>query len=334
MNAQVDNPLSPTEAVELIKDALETADQALDLYNKVLDQIIPWGTFEDTLSRLDQFRDDYSAEAAKLVGKVRTLLADSKDSYFEAVDKVYQWCGTASVLLPTYVNALTDPDPKKAKLQKPLLLQTLKLGVQHIDDGIAKLEAASRSFNEADGELTVLHKRLTEDFDTKSQYFNAQVDKIRKEAYAGAAAGVVAGPFGLIIAYSIAAGVVEGKLIPELKERMVSVKAFFERIQADITKTQTDIAGAKVNLRNEAVSLGELKSQIETTQIFLEIDTDNVLKAEVTEAAMKLSNSCIQYRSRHQSPKEPVKVWTRDHMRQLIRDVARMADPAVALKAA
>ncbi|BBP35198.1 hypothetical protein VEE67_24390 [Escherichia coli] len=45
-------------------------------------------------------------------------------------------------------------------------------------------------------------------FQKKNSYFQSQVDKIRKEAYAG----VVAGPFGLIISYSIAAGVVEGKL--------------------------------------------------------------------------------------------------------------------------
>ena len=41
-----------------------------------------------------------------------------------------------------------------------------------------------------------------------------------------AAAGVVAGPFGLIISYSIAAGVVEGKLIPELKNKLKSVQNF------------------------------------------------------------------------------------------------------------
>lgn len=54
-----------------------------------------------------------------------------------------------------------------------------------------------------------------------------QVDKIRKEVYASAAAGVAAGPFGLIISYSIAAGVVEGKLIPELKKKLKSVQDFF-----------------------------------------------------------------------------------------------------------
>ncbi|ENO4813871.1 TPA: hemolysin HlyE, partial [Shigella sonnei] len=98
-----------------------------------------------------------------------------------------------------------------------------------LDDGITKLNEAqksllvsSQSFNNASGKLLALDSQLTNDFSEKSSYFQSQVDKIRKEAYAGAAAGVVAGPFGLIISYSIAAGVVEGKLIPELKNKLKS----------------------------------------------------------------------------------------------------------------
>ncbi|EOU0395964.1 hemolysin HlyE, partial [Shigella sonnei] len=101
-----------------------------------------------------------------------------------------------------------------------------------LDDGITKLNEAqksllvsSQSFNNASGKLLALDSQLTNDFSEKSSYFQSQVDKIRKEAYAGAAAGVVAGPFGLIISYSIAAGVVEGKLIPELKNKLKSVQS-------------------------------------------------------------------------------------------------------------
>ncbi len=85
-----------------------------------------------------------------------------------------------------------------------------------------KLTKFQQRFRETAG----VDSQLTNDF-SESSYFQSQVDKIRKEAYAGAAAGVVAGPFGLIISYSIAAGVVEGKLIPELKNKLKSVQNFF-----------------------------------------------------------------------------------------------------------
>ena len=34
------------KTVEVVKNAIETADGALDLYNKYLDQVIPWQTFQ------------------------------------------------------------------------------------------------------------------------------------------------------------------------------------------------------------------------------------------------------------------------------------------------
>lgn len=328
MPADAGTPMTPAESVKLIKDAIETADQALDLYNKVLDQIIPWGTFEETIARIAQYRDDYSIEAAMLVGKVTTLLGNSQDSYFEAVDKVYQWCDVAVVVLPAYVNALSDPDT--ASKQKDLLLKVLQVGAQDINAGVTKLEEASRSFNDADGELTVLYKRLDEDFDQQSGYFKQQVDKIRKEAYGGAAVGVVGGPFGLIVAYAIAAGVVEGQLVPELMTRLESVKAFFKKLQDEITATQSEIGGAKVELRNEAVALGELKSEIETTAIFIELDAAAEFKAEITTAAMTLAESCQGYRSRHQAKPNPMSLQLVDAQQLIQRMLATrsVAPPA------
>lgn len=84
-------------------------------------------------------------------------------------------------------------------------------------------------------------------FQKKNSYFQSQVDKIRKEAYAG----VVAGPFGLIISYSIAAGVVEGKLIPELKNKLKSVQNFFTTLSNTVKQANKDIDAAKLKLTTE-----------------------------------------------------------------------------------
>ncbi len=95
-------------------------------------------------------------------------------------------------------------------------------------------------------------------FQKKNSYFQSQVDKIRKEAYAG----VVAGPFGLIISYSIAAGVVEGKLIPN-----------------------KDIDAAKLKLTTEIVAIGEIKTETETTRFY--VDYDDLMLSLLKEAAKK-----------------------------------------------
>ncbi|WP_235501631.1 hemolysin E, partial [Trabulsiella odontotermitis] len=92
------------QTVEVVKTSIETADKALDLYNKYLDQVIPWNTFEDTVKELSRFKDQYSQAASTLVGDIKTLLMDSQDKYFEATQTVYEWCGVASQLLAAYIS--------------------------------------------------------------------------------------------------------------------------------------------------------------------------------------------------------------------------------------
>ena len=82
------------KTVEVVKNAIETADGALDLYNKYLDQVIPWQTFDETIKELSRFKQEYSQAASVLVGDIKTLLMDSQDKYFEATQTVYGmvWC--------------------------------------------------------------------------------------------------------------------------------------------------------------------------------------------------------------------------------------------------
>ncbi|TKT27129.1 hemolysin E [Escherichia coli] len=62
----------------------------MDLYNKYLDQVIPWQTFDETIKELSRFKQEYSQAASVLVGNIKTLLMDSQDKYFEATQTVYE----------------------------------------------------------------------------------------------------------------------------------------------------------------------------------------------------------------------------------------------------
>ena len=253
------------KTVEVVKNAIETADGALDLYNKYLDQVIPWQTFDETIKELSRFKQEYSQAASVLVGDIKTLLMDSQDKYFEATQTVYEWCGVATQLLAAYIFLFDEYNEKKASAQKDILIKVLDDGITKLNEAQKSLLVSSQSFNNASGKLLALDSQLTNDFSEKSSYFQSQVDKIRKEAYAGAAAGVVAGPFGLIISYSIAAGVVEGKLIPELKNKLKSVQNFFTTLSNTVKQANKDIDAAKLKLTTEIAAIGEIKTETETT---------------------------------------------------------------------
>jgi len=279
------------KTVEVVKNAIETADGALDLYN--LDQVIPWQTFDETIKELSRFKQEYSQAASVLVGDIKTLLMDSQDKYFEATQTVYEWCGVATQLLAAYILLFDEYNEKKASAQKDILIKVLDDGITKLNEAQKSLLVSSQSFNNASGKLLALDSQLTNDFSEKSSYFQSQVDKIRKEAYAGAAAGVVAGPFGLIISYSIAAGVVEGKLIPELK----SVQSFFTTLSNTVKQANKDIDAAKLKLTTEIAAIGEIKTETETTRFY--VDYDDLMLSLLKEAAKKMINTCNEYQKRH-----------------------------------
>ena len=284
-------------AANTAKTAISTAKDALDLYNKVLDQLIPWGTFEETIKELTRYQDEYSKESSKLVGEVKTLLMTSQDKYFESTQSIYEWCGVSVQLLKAYLTLFEKFDERKAEAQKAILLKVLGDGIKKMEDSQKALAGSSTSFNEAAGKLLSLNSQLASDFSEKSDYYNNQVDKLRKQAYGGAAAGVVGGPFGLIISYSIAAGVLEGKLIPELKNKLASVKSFFESLQEKVTTASGDIDKTKAELKAEISVIGDMKTQTEATKLYVEYD--DMMLTFLKEAAGELIIQCNDYQKRH-----------------------------------
>ncbi|ELW1293274.1 hemolysin HlyE [Salmonella enterica] len=280
------------QTVEVVKSAIETADGALDLYNKYLDQVIPWKTFDETIKELSRFKQEYSQAASVLVGDIKVLLMDSQDKYFEATQTVYEWCGVVTQLLSAYILLFDEYNEKKASAQKDILIRILDDGVNKLNEAQKSLLASSQSFNNASGKLLALDSQLTNDFSEKSSYFQSQVDRIRKEAYAGAAAGI-----GLIISYSIAAGVIEGKLIPELNNRLKAVQNFFTSLSATVKQANKDIDAAKLKLATEIAAIGEIKTETETTRFY--VDYDDLMLSLLKGAAKKMINTCNEYQQRH-----------------------------------
>lgn len=135
------------KTVEVVKNAIETADGALDLYNKYLDQVIPWKTFDETIKELSRFKQEYSQAASVLVGDIKTLLMDSQDKYFEATQMGYEWCGIATQLLNIYTLLFNEYNEKKTSAQKYILIKVLDDGISKLRKAQISLQASSQSFN-------------------------------------------------------------------------------------------------------------------------------------------------------------------------------------------
>ncbi|EMX2345015.1 hemolysin E, partial [Escherichia coli] len=71
---------------------------------------------------------------------------------------------------------------------------------------------------------------------------------------------------------SIAAGVVEGKLIPELKNKLKSAQSFFTTLSNTVKQANKDIDAAKLKLTTEIAAIGEIKTETETTRFYVDYD--------------------------------------------------------------
>jgi hemolysin E len=282
---------------DIISKGLTTAQAALDVYNKTIDQVIPWKTFDDAIAELLRYQDEYSEQAAALVAGIKTLLLNSRDAYYSATQSVYEWCGVTSQLLAAYLTLFDDYCEKKADAQKAILLKTLGDGITKMTAAKDQLEKSSGSFNSAAGNLITLQIQFNTDFDSKSAYFSKQVNKVRAEAYGGAAAGVVLGPFGLIISYAVAAGIVEGKLIPELEQKFGEVKTYFQNLKDTVTQAGTDIEDAKTKLQTEISAIGEMLIKTNTTSLY--VTFDDLMVSLLKHEAQILIDLCNEYQKRH-----------------------------------
>lgn len=287
------------EVIGITKEGIETITKTLDLYQKVLDKIVPWEEYEKTVRELDRFRNEYSNESAQLVGEVKTLIKNAEDHYFSATQTIYEWCSLAEKLLAIYLDLFNKRTSTTYEAQRALLISVLDAGLKKMTDGQAKLEQCSMNFNNVAGKLTTLHTRLSNDFDSKSSYFQGQVDKIRKDAYLGAISGICLGPFGLIISYSVAAGIVEGKLIPELVKKLKEVEKFFSTLHSTIDKTNGDIDATKGKLRDEVKNIGVLKVKTEATKILIPNDQLDALRDTIMESVNNLIAQCKEYQKSH-----------------------------------
>lgn len=292
--------VAPTEnPLNTIKEGMKAADKALGLYDKILNEIIPWETFDQTIQEFDRHREDYSNESGQLITEIKTIVLKGLNSYSMSTKSINEWCGKAAYSLGLYLKLFKA----NSATEKRILVDVLDKGIIKMNEAQQHLSKSFEAFNSAAGKLSTLNTQLKNDFDKNSEYYRKQIDKIRTEAYAGAASGAVLGPFGLIIAYSIAAGVIEGKLVPELNAKMDSIKAFYVDLKQTLEKANMDIDTTKTQLQTEIQTIGDLKVETENTQAIIPLDEFETLRDEVIKAVTQLIAHCSDYRQRHGNSK-------------------------------
>ncbi|KAJ6646972.1 Hemolysin E [Pseudolycoriella hygida] len=235
---------------------------------------------------------------AQLVGEVSALIKHAEDNYFSATRSIYDWCSLTTRLLKIYLDLFENRASKTYEAQRALLIYVFEDGLTKMSGGQAELEQCCLSFNNVAGKLTSLHIRVSNLFDYEKSFLQGEVDKIRRHTYVGAGAGFLLGPFGALITYSIAAGVVEGKLIPKSQAKMSKMRDFFEQLHKTIEQTNVDIDSSKEKMKDEVRSIAVLKFKTERTKALIPMDDFDGLRDTILESVNNLIKECEAYQKR------------------------------------
>lgn len=165
-----------------VKEAIDTANDALELYNKVLDQLVPWKGFKEEITKLDTAT--LSRENADHAGNVKTQLLNVIDEYDSATQSIYEWCALSESLLKTYI-ALQGGDAAKQAMQRKFVANVLDHGMKKIVKAQGHLDECIDCFSKTSEHLTPLgnanlkstvEKALTDTKQTKEKLY----EKVQK----------------------------------------------------------------------------------------------------------------------------------------------------------
>lgn len=284
-------------AIETAKQAIRTANNGLNLYNKVLDQFIPWKSFKETIQRLRTSNNGYSNESKDLIGDVLRKLMDVIDEYDNATQCIFEWCGTSKPLLDAYITLFNDGNKSQQTAQTNCIIQLLDTQYQAINNSQTHLSTCVENLDMVSKHLTSLKFHLNKDFDENGEYFQHKIKQILRESHDPAAKSCkwtsCCGKGSSNIDST------EEKVIRELKEKLKGVSDFYENLKVQVVQASIDVKLTQEKLSNQMKMNDEHEARVSKSKSYV-VNSDVIeLQNTVIESANNLIASCDEYRNNH-----------------------------------
>lgn len=283
--------------IETAKQAIDTANDGLNLYNKVLDQSVPTKSFKESIEKLHSLHDEYSRESAELVSNIKTKLVGVIDEYDSAIQGIYEWCGTMKPVLGTYISLFNEGSASKQTMQKKFIVQLLETQKQKIENTQIHLGDCVENLDSVSKYLTSLKFHLNKDFDENGEYFQCTIKQSLRESHDPTTTSFKwASCFGK---GSSNIDSMEEKLIRELKEKLRAVREFYENLKVQVDQAIIDVKQTQEKLTNQMKVNDELKARVSETKMYA-VNGDIIgLQNSVIGSANNLIAHCDEYRYNH-----------------------------------
>ena len=259
-------------ADELIKSMPELLKQGLEVYNTLkadMQKALGLKAYAKhlthitrALKEINEHLDDKQQAIAKKLDKAYGLSQEGMEKATVVVSIIKTQCSALVELLSE-----SNPGEKHDKLWSACqyfsgFAKEMDVKVNEAQDVLRK---ASHTLYSTQNDIrTIIDtlKRVQDNFIAEEK---AAAAKVRTEAYTGAMAGLVAGPLGLIISYSIAAGVTEGLTIPNIEEDFANQQKTLDGYVDSFEEMQSETKDLQERLDTKRKQLIEIHSKLSTT---------------------------------------------------------------------
>ena len=236
------------EGLEVYKTLKDDMQRALGLkqYAEHLTNIV------ETFRKVNEYLNESEKAVLDKLNSAHRLAQEGLDKAAVVVTVIKEQSRTLVLVLDP---STTGTDQEKMFGACQYFATFAKAMEEKVKEAEDALREASDILHNAQSELTSIVntlQRLQNQFIEERKKAEAEA---RREAYGGAAAGIILGPIGLILAYSIAAGVTEGHTIPEIEEdfkrqrkRMAGYIEGFEKMWEQTKELQEGLDGKRHKL--------------------------------------------------------------------------------------
>lgn len=208
----------------------------VDVYNYTFDEVEPWTKFEKAFNELDKLRAQFSTEVIEVLDQTKNTMVNGMDTYFKSIQSVYEWSGLAENAVKTYISHFEKDDASKTEEQKKVLIELLENGKTVINKALNDLKTSSYSTYELDSKLSLLSKRLSNQFGARKDFYRQKLKEvmtvnfnIRQERHVISSLRTQAGITQSIISIDVTDKIIESanklsKACKEFRERHSTTK--------------------------------------------------------------------------------------------------------------
>jgi uncharacterized phage infection (PIP) family protein YhgE len=135
----------------------------------------------------------------------------------------------------------------------------------HVEKALDRLTKASGTLEGAAQNVDRVLRSLERVQSILIEQMKAAQAKQRAGAYGGAAAGALLGPLGLIISYSVAAGICEGKNIPDIEKDFKRQRQTIEGYEKGFVTMKTEARSLQTKVNEKKVKLLKIHGDMSAT---------------------------------------------------------------------